>query len=67
MNSPEDKKPSQLLSSPIAKKHVNLDDSLVTPCPTKYAKLIMMIPSLMTENHQACQVLRQKQTIASIR
>ncbi len=39
MNSPEDKKPSQLLSSPIAKKHVNLDDSLVTPCPTKYAKI----------------------------
>jgi hypothetical protein len=39
MNSPEDKKPSQLLSSPIAKKHVNLDDYLVTPCPKKYAKI----------------------------
>jgi hypothetical protein len=39
MNSPDDKKPSQLLSSPIAKKHVNLDDSLVTLCPTKYTKI----------------------------
>jgi hypothetical protein len=39
MSSPEDKKTSQLPSSPIAKKHVNLNDSPVTPCPTKYARI----------------------------
>ncbi len=39
MSSPEDKKTSQLPSSPIAKKHVNLNDSLVTLCPTKYVKI----------------------------
>jgi hypothetical protein len=38
MSSPEDKKTSQLPSSPIVKKHVNLNDSLVTPCPSKYAR-----------------------------
>jgi hypothetical protein len=39
MSSPEDKKTSQLPSSPIAKKHVNLNDSPVTPCPTKYTRI----------------------------
>jgi hypothetical protein len=39
MSSPEDKKTSQLPSSPIAKKHVNLNDSPVTPCPTQYARI----------------------------
>jgi hypothetical protein len=50
MSSPEDKKPSQLPSSPIA-KNILTQMTLPRHCVHQnMPELIMMIPSLMTEN-----------------